>query len=110
MKKHFGSILIIILACGSGLSISPGTDRSAEQAVVDEIIALEKASFKAWQHKDKKFYSEYWADDFTEFLPGSTNLTTDPRANLLPKLEQSFDDWNLVDLQMHDPKVQLYGN
>src|SRR5436189_300280 len=99
MKKPLVYIFILILVCGVGLSASYSFDRKSKQSITDEIIALEKASVQAWKHKDKKFYSEYWADDFTEFLPQSPKLTTDPKSNLLPGMDQSFADWNLTDLQ-----------
>lgn len=101
-------MLALVLACGISLSASTVADRNSKQAIADEIIALEKASFKAWQRKDKQFYAEYWADDFSEFLPQSSQLTANPKANLLPDLEKSFDDWNLIDIQMHDPRVKIY--
>src|ERR1700755_982186 len=110
MRKRHVLTLLLILAAGFGSSASSDSQRRPHHAIADEIIALEKASFQAWKRKDKQFYAEYWADDFTEFLPQSGQLTANPKMNLLPNLEQSFDDWDLIDIQMQEPRVQIDGD
>ena len=110
MKKYIVSIVLVILISELGSSVLSNSDHTSQQAITREIIALEKASFTAWQRKDKRFYADYWADDFTEFLPQSPNLTANPKQSLLPNLQQSFDDWELIDIQMKEPRVQVYGN
>jgi len=110
MKKYIVAVVLVILITELGSYAFSNSEKTSQQAVTQEIIALEKASFAAWQRKDKKFYADYWADDFTEFLPQSPTLTANPKQTLLPNLEQSFNDWTLTDLQMTDPRVQLYGN
>jgi ketosteroid isomerase-like protein len=110
MRNRITLAVLLILIAGLGLSASSGSDHKSPETIANEIIALEKASFQAWQRKDKQFYTEYWADDFTEFLPQSPTLTTNPKVSLLPHLEQSFDEWNLIDIQMHEPRVQIYGD
>ena len=114
MRQRIGLALIILLAlAGSGAS-SPvssiaGIGGQREEPAA-QIIARERAAFDAWQRKDKAFYADYWADDFTEFLPSSPYLTTDPKTNLLPRFEKLAERWRITEYQMHEPRVQLYGD
>ena len=114
MKARIRPILIVALlalAGSSGFFAASRPDRPAQtQAIAEQIIAREKAAFDAWQRKDKAFYAGYWADDFTEFLPHSPYLTTEPKTNLLPRFEQLVERWRIVDFQMYSPRVQLYGD
>ncbi len=84
------------------------TDASSNQAIANEIIAREKASFEAWRRKDKAFYDDYWAEDFTEFLP--SNPYRDTKANLMPKFDQLVEHWKIIDYQILNPHIQVYGN
>ena len=110
MKKHLRLFIVLLLiACGGG----PGSDAknnlpAGQPSIEAQIIAREKASFEAWKRKDKAFYADYWADDFTEFLPGNPYLDT--RANILPKFEQLAEHWKIQDYQMYNPHVQVYGD
>ncbi|HUK25097.1 MAG TPA: nuclear transport factor 2 family protein [Terriglobales bacterium] len=98
---------VAVLIAGSLWSnAQSGPERDA--SVKAEVIAREKASFDAWKRKDKAFYQDYWADDMTEFLPESRRLAT--KAEIMPKFEEVTRRWQLDDIQMHDPRVQVYGN
>ncbi len=114
MKKHLGLIFVVVLVAAVGGASFPAASHTAadtpSQGVAIQIIAREKAAFEAWQRKDKAFYADYWADDFTEFLPHSPYLGTDPKANLLPRFEQLTERWKIVDFQMYNPRVQVYGD
>jgi len=114
MKKHLGLVfLAVMVAAAGGASFPPASHTAVgtpSQDVANQIIAREKAAFEAWQRKDKAFYADYWADDFTEFLPHSPYLATDPKANLLPRFEQLAERWKIVDFQMYNPRVQVYGD
>ena len=113
MKQCFSLILVLVLVVAGGGWTFPAAGRTAAaaqtQALASQIIAREKAAFEAWQREDKAFYADYWADDFTEFLPGSPYLITDPKTNLLPRFEQLTERWKILGFQMHNPRVQLYG-
>ncbi|MBV9960058.1 MAG: nuclear transport factor 2 family protein [Acidobacteria bacterium] len=111
MRRRFKlAVFLLFIAVGGNLNLTArGTgDAARRQAVANEIIAREKASFAAWQRKDKAFYADYWAEDFTEFLPSNPYL--DHKANLMPKFEQLVEHWKLVDFQMYNPQVQVYGD
>jgi ketosteroid isomerase-like protein len=71
---------------------------------------LEKASVEAWKRRDKAFYADYWANDFTMFLPQNPYLDADAKANSLSKFEQKTEQWKLIDLQIYNPRVQVYGD
>jgi len=108
MKMHLVPLVVLILfGLGYGISLPPANQSQPD--VAKQIIAREKASFEAWQRKDKAFYADYWADDFTEFLPDNPYLDTSAKENLLPKMMQKFEQWKIVDFQMYNPRVQLYG-
>ncbi len=113
MHQRFKLIIICaLLALGGNLDLTARSnaagDARSQQSIAGEIIAREKASFAAWQRKDKAFYADYWADDFTEFLPSNPYL--DKKANLMPKFEQMTEAWKIADFQMYNPHVQVYGD
>ena len=112
MKKHIKLITIfVVLAFSGSLNLNAHSslaDASTDQAIANEIIAREKASFEAWRRKDKAFYADYWADDFTEFLPSSPYRDT--KSNLMPKFDELVEHWKIVDYQMYNSHVQVYGN
>ncbi len=104
-------LLFLLIAVAGNFNLTARTDPSVtqtNQSVADEIIAREKASFAAWQRKDKAFYADYWADDFTEFLP--SNPYRDTKANLMSKFDQMVEDWKIADFQFYNPHVQVYGD
>jgi ketosteroid isomerase-like protein len=110
MRKNLKVAAVVILLAFGGFSSDAGAASAVvqQQRVADEIIARERASFEAWKRKDKAFYAEYWAEDFTEFLPSSPYLDT--RANILPKFEQLAEHWKIADYSMYNPRVQVYGD
>ena len=83
---------------------------SAFAQVEKDIIAREKASFDAWQKKDKAFYADYLADDATYFGPRSPYLDTEPKVNFMPKIDMYFDQFKILDFTMYNPMVQVYGD
>jgi ketosteroid isomerase-like protein len=113
MRKHFSLIIVVILGViVSGLSLSAGgavTDPQ-HQAIADQIIARERAAIEAWQRKDKAFYAEYMADDSTYFGAMNPYLEVDPKVNFLPKFEQYAEQFKMIDYQMYNPRVQVYGD
>ena len=84
--------------------------QSAHAQVADQIIAREKAAFEAWQKKDKGFWADYLTDDATYFGAMSPYLETDPKVNFIPKLNQYFEQFKMLDFQMYNPRVQVYDD
>jgi len=112
MKKLL-SMIIVILAMTVGLVFLSARSASADpsqQAIVDAIIAREKASVEAWRKKDKAFFADFLADDCTYYGPNSPYLETEPKVNFLPKFEQMTEMFKYVDFQMYNPRVQVYGD
>jgi len=97
-------ISFILVACAAGLS------QSVFAQVEKAIIAREKASFDAWQKKDKAFFTDFLADDATYFGPRSPYLETEPKVNFLPKFEMYVEQFKILDFQMYNPRVQVYGD
>ena len=113
MRKHlFVSIILLMVGvCGLTLLASRSTAAEAsQQAVLNQLIAREKASFEAWQRKDKAFWSDFLADEATFFSSQSPYLDTEPKVNFLPKFEQYVEMFKLNDVQMYNPRVQVYGD
>src|SRR5262249_30498938 len=106
-RERRGTLALLVLAAAA---LSCGGCRRALDAgrAREEVIAREKASFDAWQRKDKAFYEEYWSDAMTEFLPDNPRLVT--KAETMPKFEQIVDHWKLNSLEMIDPDVRVYGD
>ena len=80
----------------------------ASEAVKHEIIAREKASFVAWQNKDKAFYADYWASDMTEFIPYQPSLAH--KAEIMSKFDELVKAWRLDSFEMVNPEVHQYGD
>ena len=78
--------------------------------VARAIIAREKAATEAWQRKDKAFYADYLSEDATYFGAMNPYLETDPRETLIPKFEQYAEMFKIIDFQMYNPRVQVYGD
>jgi len=113
MRKQLPVIHFLLFATVIGLVLLAVNNTSAEpsqQALAAQIIAREKASVEAWQKKDKAFYADFLADDATFFSSESPYLETDPKENFLPKFEQYADLFKMNDFQMHNPRVQVYGD
>ncbi len=101
--NHFFFILAVCILGASGW-------QSAHAQVADQIIAREKAAFEAWQKKDKAFWADYLTDDATYFGAMSPYLETDPKVNFVPKLDQYFEQFKMLDFQMYNPRVQVYDD
>ena len=113
MRKQLPVIHFLLFATVIGLVLLAVNSTSAEpspQAMAAQIIALEKGSVEAWQKKDKAFYANFLADDATFFSSESPYLETDPKENFLPKFEQYAEMFKINDFQMHNPRVQIYGD
>jgi ketosteroid isomerase-like protein len=115
MKKQLSLILLLLVTLGMVAGLFASTKASAEpaeqqQAIASAIIAREKASVDAWQRKDKAFFADYLTDDATYFSPMSPYLEVEPKTNFLPKFEQIVEVFKFNDVQMYNPRVQVYGD
>jgi ketosteroid isomerase-like protein len=113
MRKQLSLMQFLLIATVIGLGLFAAAETSAEssqQAIAAQIIAREKASFEAWQHKDKAFFADYLADDATFFSFESPYLEIEPKVNFLPKFEQYAEMFKFNDYQMFNPRVQVYGD
>ena len=102
MKQIVMCLLVAAILVGGLASVYAQVDKA--------IIIREKASVEAWQKKDKAFYMDLYTDDGTYFGPRSPYLETEPKANFLPKLDKYFDEFKILDFQMYNPRVQVYGD
>ncbi len=113
MRKQLPVIHFLLFATVIGLILLAVNNTSAEtseQAIAAQVIAREKASVEAWQKKDKAFYADFLTDDATFFSAESPYLETDPKQNFLPKFDQYAEIFKINDFQMHNPRVQVYGD
>lgn len=113
MKTCFSLIIAILtLALGSAGSNTEfsATNVESQSEIARQIIAREKASFTAWQRKDKAFFTDFMAEDATFFDSQTPYLQTDPKENFLPKFEQYVEMFKMNDFQMYNPRVQVYGD
>ncbi len=111
MKKYLSS-MVLLIAGAACLTFYVHAARAADpqQAIANQIIARERASFDAWMKKDKAFYADFLADDATYFSPMSPYLEVDPKTNFLPKFEEYAERYKFIDFQMYNPRVQVYGD
>jgi ketosteroid isomerase-like protein len=114
MRQRFSLILILVVAACLGLWLFAASKTlagpSEQQAIAEQIIAREKASVEAWRRKDKAFFADFMTDDSTYFNSFNPYLETDPKANFLPKFEQYAELFKYNDVQMYNPRVQVYGD
>ena len=105
-------LVLLFFAVGYGVSASRGSAAGPEsrEEILRALVAREKAAFDAWRRKDKNFFASYMADDATFFGPMNPYLETDPKENFLPKFEEMTERYKLLDWQMYNPRVQLYGD
>jgi uncharacterized protein (TIGR02246 family) len=105
-------MLVIVCAIGWRINVQGTTVNAvaAEQSIAEQIIARERASIDAWRRKDKAFFADLLMDDATYFSAHSPYLDTDARRNFLPKFEQYAEQFKYQDFQMHNPRVQIYGD
>jgi ketosteroid isomerase-like protein len=113
MKKHLSLFVVLFVLLVSGLCTLAASDTFAEtpqQAIAAAIIAREKAAVEAWQKKDKAFWIDYMAEDSTAFFSQNPYLESDPKINFFPKFEQYAEMMKVMDVQMYNPRVQVYGD
>jgi len=114
MNKRFSLILLFLVASGLGLGLIAAGKTFAgpgeQQSIAAQIIAREKSSVEAWQRKDKAFFADFLADDASYFSPMSPYLDSEPKVNFLPKFEQYAEMFKYNDVQMYNPRVQVYGD
>ncbi len=113
MRKHLSLIVIVsVLLVGVVCALAANSARAGEpqQAIAAQIIAREKAADDAWRRKDKAFWADYLADDSTAFFSQNPYLEVDPKTTFLPKFEQYAEMMKIVDVQMYNPHVQVYGD
>lgn len=113
MKIRLSLVLFVLLlfAAAWGVSVIAGYAAPASsEEVARAVIARERAAFDAWQRKDKSFFAGLMADDATYFGMMSPYLETDPKENFLPKFEQMAEMFKMLDFQMYNPRVQVYGD
>jgi ketosteroid isomerase-like protein len=113
MQKHRRFIvLILVIATTVGYRLIAKTEAADAQLenITSQIITREKASYEAWQRKDKTFWAEYLTDDATYFGPDSPYLEVEPKVNLVPKLDKYAEMFKILDFQMYNPHVQVYGD
>ena len=114
MKDRLSLGLLVLLFFAVGYGVAASTSNAAEPSTNEEIaravIAREKAAAEAWQRKDKNFFANYMADDSTYFGPMNPYLETDPKQNFLPRFEQYAERFKVLDWQMYNPRVQVYGD
>ena len=110
------SLVLFVLALFAavwGVSVITGrasTEAARNEEVARAVIAREKASTEAWRRKDKNFFANLFADDMTYFGAMNPYLETDPKENFLPKFEQISEMFKILDTQMYNPRVQVYGD
>lgn len=115
MKIRLSLVLFVLalFAAVWGVSVITG-QASTEGARLEEIkravIAREQDSAKAWREKNKAFFEGFMADDATFFGPMNPYLETEPKKNFLPKFEQYAEMFKILDTQMYNPQVQVYGD
>lgn len=115
MKSYFKftAVLLLVFAVGWRISSVRGSTVNpavVQQAISEQIIAREKASVAAWQRKDRAFFADLLADDSTYFNGYSPYLDTNVKQDFLPKFEQHAEQFKFLDFQMHNPRVQIYGD
>ena len=115
MRIRLSLVLFVLalFAAAWGVSVITGqasTEAARNEEVARAVIAREKASTEAWRRKDKNFFATYMADDATYFGAMNPYLETDPKENFLPKFEQISEMFKILDTQMYNPRVQVYGD
>ena len=114
------SVGLLLIVVGAGLAFSDlrgrasaatgGAQAASQQTTAAQVIARERASYEAWQRKDKAFFADLLADEATYFSAFSPYLETEPKVNFLPKFEQHAEMFKFNDFQMYNPRVQVYGD
>ncbi len=113
MRIRLSLVLFVLLLFAAVWAVSAISGYAAPQnrdEVARAVIARERASFDAWRRKDKAFFAGFMADDATYFGMMNPYLETDPKENFLPKFEQLTEMFKMLDFQMYNPRVQVYGD
>lgn len=113
MRKHLSLTVILFFVVAGSVCLLAASNTFAEspqQAIAAQIIAREKAAVEAWQKKDKAFWADYMAEDSTAFFSHNPYLESEPKVNFLPKFEQYAEMMKVLDSQMYNPRVQVYGD
>jgi uncharacterized protein (TIGR02246 family) len=114
MKKSVALLFAISFLALSILTLLASQGRAAtdapQAAIAAQIIAREKSSVDAWTRKDKAFFADFMADDATYFSPMHPYLEENPKENFLPKFEKYAELIKFNDIQMYNPRVQVYGD
>ena len=105
-------LALLFLALGGlgFLANAVSADPQPQTDVAAQIIARERASVAAWQRRDRAFFENYLAEDATYFGPMNPYLETEPRVNFLPKFERIAEIFKIVEFEMYNPRVQVYGD
>ena len=115
MKIRLSLVLFVLLLFAAvwGVSVITGlaaSETSRNEEIAKAVIARERASIAAWQRKDKTFWADFMTDDATYFGAMNPYLETNPKENFLPKFEQMTEMFKILDTQMFNPRVQVYGD
>lgn len=102
--------LLFLMLGGLGFLANAVSADPQQQDVTAQIIARERASVEAWQRRDRAFFENYLAEDATYFGPMNPYLETEPRVNFLPKFERIAEIFKIVEFEMYNPRVQVYGD
>ncbi|OLE53908.1 MAG: hypothetical protein AUG51_10620 [Acidobacteria bacterium 13_1_20CM_3_53_8] len=112
MRKFLSIAIALVIVIG-GLSLFAVRRAAADpsqQDIASQIIARERAAVAAWQNKNKAFWTDYLTDDATSFAAQSPYLETDPKTNFIPKFDQYAEQFKIMDWEMYNPRVQVYGD
>jgi len=116
MKIRLSLVLFVLALFAVAWGVALVTGHAATDAaqrnedVARAVIAREKASFDAWQRKDKAFLQDFLAEDATFFGAMNPYLETDPKENFFPKFDKIMEMYKVEDFQMYNPRVQVYGD
>ena len=115
MRIRLSLVLFVMFLFAAAWSVAvisgyASSGAAANGEIARAVIAREKASAEAWKRKDKAFFADFLADDATYFGWMSPYLETDPKENFLPKFEQVAEMMKIIDFQMYNPRVQVYGD
>ncbi|HVF56979.1 MAG TPA: nuclear transport factor 2 family protein [Pyrinomonadaceae bacterium] len=115
MKIRLSLVLFVLFLFAAvwGVSVISGfaaTSAQRNEEIAKAVIAREKAGIEAWQRKDKAFYADYLADDATYFAAMNPYLEINPKETLIPKFDQYAEMFKVIDFQMYNPRVQVYGD
>ncbi len=115
MRIRLSLVLFVMLLFAAVWSISiisgyASTEAARNEEIARAVIARENASIEAWKKKDKAFFADFMTDDSTYFGAMNPYLEANPKENFLPKFEQMTELFKIIDAQMYNPRVQVYGD